>query len=332
MSDELRRRFQDKMQGRAALTHRSAVANPRAAGGSLSTGTEGLRAGAPRPGVPAASGKVRAPNDTIRVGGLEHGPLPLTVLQHPALQPGALCVRLTIEVGGELRGSALRLGPRERASLFELCPRLVHHNCGSGKPIHDLLLETYGGTERKPREGAAGKGKAPAGSNQAVEAPDGTAPGGTALGSAGPDDGLVAAHLIEHVGLELLAWTAKALETSGAACAYRAEPGRCDVYLKCDDAALGRSVALLATAVVRDLCGGRDRGTIHRRTRDLLAHFAVEGRESVVPEDVSRDLGWDLSEAREALEALGRLGFLRAVPAPFTFSSPGGILYRRVAL
>jgi hypothetical protein len=324
MSDELRRRFQDKMQGRAALMHRHVAGTPEAGGGALPAGTTSTRAGAeaPRMADPAACGAVRVPGDTILIGGLEHGPLPLTALPHPALKPGAPCVRLTVEIGVDLRRRALRLGPRERASLFDLCPHLVHHTCGSGKPIHDLLLDTYAEAEHKPREGAARKGKAPEGPKQAGEAPEGTA----------PEDGLAAAHLIEHVGLELLAWTTNAPETSGAACAYRAEPGRCDVFLRCDDAALGRSVALLATAAVRDLCGGRDRGTIHRRSRDLLARFAGGSRGTVAPEDVSRELGWDLPEAREALEALGRLGFLRAVPASFTFSSPSGILYRRVTL
>jgi len=269
VSDELRRRFQDKMHGRGMP--------PRRAGSGASDAL---------PSAPEPVG--------LRVGGLDHGPFPEAAPLNPRFRPNVPRVRLTLEVGNALCGSLRRLDVRARESLLDLCPGLAEHECALGKDSIQQLL--WAGT-----------------------------------GDGDPEDSLAAAHLIEHVALDLLGAISKAPGASGAACAYRGEARRCDVFVECADAPLGRAVALLSAAAVRDLAAGADRSLIHRHSRDLLAYLMRPGRKAATPEDVAVALRWDRSEARAALEALVRLGFVHRLAAPLTFSSPSGVLFLRAA-
>jgi hypothetical protein len=148
-------------------------------------------------------------------------------------------------------------------------------------------------------------------------------------GAAGGDaDGLGLAHLIEHVAIELVA-SATGGRCHGVTCAWRDRLDRFDIFLECPDVALGRASALLAAALVRDLCAGAGRVEDHRRSRDLLAAFTRLERREMVPEDAASLLGVPLEQAVSGLEDLRRLGYLELAAAPFTFSTATGLLFRR---
>ena len=273
MSDELCRRFRDKIQGRAAPGRRPPEA-PLEEPEDLSAG--------------------------LRVRELAHGPFPAAAALNAGFRPGTPRVRLTVDVGEDLRHRVGALGAPERERALRLCPGLPRHDCGDGGALH-AWLRAQGDLL------APGRGR-----------PD-------------PDPaGWAVAHLIEHVGLDLMLAVSGADRGSGASCAYRDRPERFDVFLETPDPILGRAVALLSAAAVRDLCAGRDRG-VHARCRDLLRTLAACGPLQVVVEDAQRLCGWGLPEALEALEALGRLGFLEPIPAPFTFSTATGLIFRRAA-
>jgi hypothetical protein len=282
VSDDLIRRFKDKIQARPAPHRRSAPPAPLEAADEAN---------------PPAAG--------IQILDLQVGPHAGASHLNPGFREGVPRLRLTLDLGADLRRRHLRLEAPARTSLLALCPHLTDHECGGGPSIQDML---------------SGDGPAPE---------DG-APAGTAEGDRTHEgDGLALAHLIEHVAIDLMVTISGAPRCSGATGAYRDRLDRFDIFLECPVPALGRAVALLATAAVRDLCAGADRTDIHRRCRDLLSLLLASGRQKVVPEDVASDLRWPLPEAVEALEAVGRLGFLESIPAPFTFSSTTGRLFRR---
>lgn len=275
MSDELRRGFQDKMQGRGAGARRP-----------------GAGSNEPAPGA--------APVASLSVAGLEFASFRDAAPLNPRFLDLRPRMRLTLAIGPSLAGPLRWLGPLERAALLDLCPGLPRHECGAGPAaVQRLLAEVGAGPARAPEVDE-------------------------------PEDGLPAAHLIEHVALEILATVTGAPRAHGAACAHEGEGARCDVYFECDDGALGRAVALLAAAVIRDLQAGAERSLIHRRCRDLLGFLLRSRRQAVAPEDAAAALRCDRADAREALEALARFGFVEKTGAPLTFSSPAGVLFRRV--
>jgi hypothetical protein len=149
-----------------------------------------------------------------------------------------------------------------------------------------------------------------------------------ATGAAADADGLALAHLVEHVAIEIVA-SATGGRCHGVTCAWRDRLDRFDIFLECPDVPLARAGAVLAAALVRDLCAGDDRVEEHRRSRDLLAAFTRGERREMAPEDAAALLGVRLEEAVSGLDDLRRLGYLEAVAAPFTFSSATGLLFRR---
>ncbi|HEU4403517.1 MAG TPA: hypothetical protein VFT43_15575 [Candidatus Polarisedimenticolia bacterium] len=283
MSDELFRRFRDKMQGRAAARRRGPAPPADAAPGET---------------TPAAEAPV--PDDSIRIRSVQHGPFPGAARYNSRFQEGVTRIRLTIDLGAELRRPHGPLSSSFKANLLALCPLLPEHDCRGGRDVHELL--------------SAGDATTP----QRARAPE--------------EDGLVLAHLIEHVAIDLIVAVSGARFCSGVTCAWRDRTDRFDVFVECTDPLLGRSLAILATAAVRDLCAAGDGLEAHRRCRDLLTFLHRTGRKTLAPEDAATSLGLDLAATRESLEAVARLGYLEAVAAPLTFSSATGVLFRRVAL
>jgi hypothetical protein len=274
VSDELLRRFRNKIRGRPSP-------RPHDAGD-----------------IPEI--EEEAPADSIAIRDLEVGPFPSASRLNPRFIPGVPRVRLTLDLGENLRGAAGPLGAAETAQLLALCPRLLEHDCEGGNPIQEMLSAPH-------------------------HAPPQASPG--------PEtgDGLVLAHLIEHVAIDLIAAASGATRCSGVTCAYAGRLDRFDIFLECADPPLGRAVALLATAIVRDLCSGRDRLASHRRCRDLLAHLTATRSRHVAPEDVASSLDWSVPDALESLDGLVRLGYLDPLPATFTFSTSTGLLFRRAS-
>ena len=267
MSDELRRRFQDKIQGRPPLARRS--------------------------GGPA--GQEAVPPDTLLIHHIEHGSLPSALPLNPLFRKDRQRLRLTLDLGSDLRRRVRSLSPAQREALVSFSPRLDHHDCCLGLGLGALLTT-----------GADGQS------------------------SATDADGLALAHLIEHLALELLTEASAGRECHGATCALADRTERFDLFLEVSDPLLGRTAAILAAVMARDACAGLDRLDLHLRTRDLLIALAIGDRTMMAPEDIALEQDSTVTGAREALEALARIGYLEARVAPLTFSSSAGILYRRV--
>lgn len=291
MSDELRRRFQDKIQGRAHGGRRP-HAGPSAAAPNEPIGTASE---AQPPAIPAL-----AAEPPMRIVRVAHGPFPEISPLNADFVPGRTRVRMTLDLGPEVRRRAARFGPAERDGLLSLCPRLPQHECSDGRAIGAWLFEG-----EPPALPVAG-------------------------GRDGDVDGLLLAHLIEHVAIDLMVSASGDDRCGGLVGAHREGLSRFDIYLEGPEAPLARAVAILAAAAVRDLCLGLDRLPAHRRCRDLLEALAATGQSRFVADDLAARLGWTVSETLAALEALGRLGYLEGVPAPFTFSSMTGVLFRRL--
>jgi hypothetical protein len=296
VSDELRRRFRDKIHGRPAARQRRGSPAPADIAVTGTLPTDGPAENA----APTEPFEDETPSDSIRIQGIEHGPFPSASPLNPRFQPGMPRIRLILDIGASLRRHRQSLSTREREVLLAFCPHLPDHRCAGGQDIYDLLL---------PGDAAASGAE-----------------------EVNPEaDGLALAHLIEHVAIELLVSVSRSGRCSGVTCAYRGRKDRFDIFLECSDPLLGRAMAMLAAAFVRDLCSGNDRLGAHLRTRDLLGLLRASDRPTVVPEDIAIRLGWRLGEAREALEALARLGYLDPIAAPFTFSSATGMVFRRAA-
>jgi hypothetical protein len=278
LTDELLRPFRDKIRGRA-----TALKAPEAS---------------------PSGAEEQVPADAILIRDVRLGLFPEVTRLHPGFVPGIARVRLTIDLGVNLRGRPAPLDAGGREALLEMCPRLPDHDCGAGDEIRLLLAG----------DGAGGAGTP------------------TPHDGGNERDGLPVAHLIEHVAIEMIVGVSGVPRCSGVTCAHRDRVDRFDIFLECVDPLAGRAVAILAAAVVRDLCLRRSgRLPLHRRCRDLLAHLSCSGAATQVAEDTARNLGCGQDEAVQALEELVRLGYLTAAPSPYLFSSTSGVLFRRAA-
>jgi hypothetical protein len=274
VSDELLRPFRDKLRGRQPVS----------------------RAEDPAP-VPVED---EAPADSIHIREVLVGLFPEASPLHPGFVPGLPRVRMTLDLGAELRRSPAPLSPQGREALLTFCPRLVDHDCGAGDGIRRLF-----------EDGAPALPQTAAGTDEAL-------------------DGLAVAHLIEHVAIEIIVSVSGLRRCSGVTCAHRERLDRFDIFLESPDPLAGRAAAILAAAVVRDLClRGCARMTLHRRCRDLLALLSSSRAGRLVAEDAAGSLGCGSDEALQALEELVRLGYLAAVPSLLLFSSTTGVLFRR---
>lgn len=279
MSDELLRPFRDKLRGRPPVGR-----------------TGDAPSGPPGDEIPA---------DSIQIREVSVGLFPEASPLHPGFVPGLPRVRMTLDLGADLRGTPPCLSPEGRDALLDLCPHLVDHDCGSGEGIGTLLED---GTRIAP-EGAG------------------------ATDEAELRDGMAVAHLIEHVAIEINVGVAALRRCSGVTCAHGERLDRFDIFLESPDPLAGRAAAILAAAVVRDLCLRRTtRMTLHRRCRDLLARLVSTRVASLVAEDAARGLGCGADESLQVLEELVRLGYLAAVPSPLLFSSATGVLFRRAGI
>jgi len=279
VSDELLRPFRDKLRGR-----------PHASPG-----------GEPPPAPPGDE----APPDSIHIREVCVGLFPEASPLHSGFVPGLPRVRMTIDLGADLRGTPIPLSREGREALLGLCPRLLDHDCGDGDGFLHLL-----------------EGRAPAVPETAG-----------AAGDPETGDGLAVAHLIEHVAIEILVGVLGLRRCSGVTCAHKERLDRFDIFLESPEPLAGRAAAILAAAVVRDLCLRRAvRMTLHRRCRDLLALLASSRTASLVAEDAAGNLACGSDEALQVLEELARLGYLAAVPSQLLFSSATGVLFRRAEL
>ena len=267
-----------------------------------------IRGRPPVPKAPEASPSAledEAPGDAVLIREVRVGFFPEVSRLHPGFVPGIPRVRLTLDVGARLRRNPATLHAEGRAALLDLCPRLRDHDCGAGDEIHHLLAADEG-----------------AGAGARATAPD-----------SDEQDGLAVAHLIEHVAIEMIVGVSGVLRCSGVTCAHRDRLDRFDIFLESLDPLLGRAAAVLAAAVVRDLCLRRTgRLALHRRCRDLLALLSSSRAASMVAEDAGARLGCSPDEGLQVLEELVRLGYFRAAPSAYLFSSATGVLFRRAAV
>jgi hypothetical protein len=231
---------------------------------------------------------------------------------HPLFVPGLPRVRVTLAIGPDLRRRARTLPIRQVNRLLDLCPGLSRHSCGAGNPLRALLRRSDPHPAGPDRDGLPAQPAAAAPAAAGVQA----------------DDGVTIAHLIEHVAIDMTVLAAGGGRCSGVTCAWRDRLDRFDLFLESSDPALARAAVLLAAGLVRDLCMGRTVLDDYRRGRDLLAALTARGRRDTAPEDVCDALGWGMEETITTLRTLVRCGYLEAVVAPFTFSSPAGVIFR----
>ena len=258
---------------------------------------------APRPAAePPDDAGDEIPPDSILIQDVQAGPFPEAAGLHPGFVPGIPRIRMTLDLGAGFRGGGAPFGPAEVEALRDFCPRLAEHDCGGGDAIAALLAGTGGG------DASAGS-----------PAEDG-----------GGGDGLLLAHLIEHVAIEIIVAVSGRPRCSGATCAYDGRLDRFDIFLECVDPFAGRAAAVLAAALVRDLRLRRvARLELHRRCRDLLAILVASGGAQLVAEDAAARLRCGTQEALQTLEELVRLGYLEVVPSAYLFSSTSGVLFRK---
>ncbi len=293
MSDDLLRSFRDKIRSRSAGRGREEAGGIGGAGSTESAAA----------GLVVLEAGVGLFNEADRL--------------HPLFVPGVPRVRITLEIGSDLRHRAARLSIRQLDRLLEVCPNLSRHACGAGDPLQVLLRRPDPAAAGTPIPGTAGSTLRAAGSMPATPA-----------SRMAPEDGVVLAHLIEHVAIDLTVGAAGGGRCSGVTCAWRDRLDRFDLFLESPDPALARATVLLAAALVRDLCFGSASLEAYRRGRDLLAALTVRGRRDTAPEDVCEALHWGLPDALTTLETLVRFGYLESIAAPFTFSSPTGVIFR----
>lgn len=250
-----------------------------------------------QPDVPGDEG-LSVPADSLRVIELAYAPQSDAGMLNSRFAANQPLIRLTVALGSEVAARTRPLNGEERGRLLALCPYLPLHGCGAEGGVLDLLSPLAGPQSTAGEPESAG-------------------------------DGMTTAHLIEHVALDLAATAGGGKPLAGASCSHADDPTRFDVFLQCEDPDLGRAMALLAVAAVRDLGSETDRTIIHTRSASLLADLITARRTHVVPEDVADRRGWTIEQARDALEELVRLDFLEPIRAPLTFSTAGDLLFRR---
>ncbi len=116
MSDDLLRRFRDKMRSKHTRRRGGADAPERA--------------------------EAHVPPDSIRIVQLQHGQFPEASRFNERFIPGVIRIRVTLEIGAGLRARTPLLAAAEREALLRLCPRLPEHRCAGGLGIFDALAGT----------------------------------------------------------------------------------------------------------------------------------------------------------------------------------------------
>jgi hypothetical protein len=121
VSDELRRRFQDKIQGRPPIARRAVGV-----------------AGQEHEEVPHEE----VPPATILIRALEHDAFPAAESLNPLFRIGVGRIRMTLDFGADLRRRASCLSAVQQEALLAFSPRLDHHDCCLGVGLDALLSIT----------------------------------------------------------------------------------------------------------------------------------------------------------------------------------------------
>ncbi len=123
MTEAIRRRFRDKIEGRSDPGRaRAAGSAPPAA---PSTAAAGLDAG----------------ETSLRVREIATGPFPAAASLSPAFPPGGPALRMTLDLDAGFLARMARPGGKARDRILTLCPGLLDQACGDTAALAGWLLE-----------------------------------------------------------------------------------------------------------------------------------------------------------------------------------------------
>ena len=221
---------------------------------------------------------------SIRPVEWEYGRFPGVLALNPEFREGQDIIKLQLEVrcdGDDPFGELRAL----HHHLESVCPSLADHNCRGGMDFRHF-----------PESSAEGH----------------------ALDEGEP--GLAAAHLIEHVMIDTIAYLSRAESVSGITGALNESTDRFDVFVECPDSRAGEVAVHLALGWTSAILSGPDLNGRGRLTLELARHLYLKWPNAVSLAAATRSLGLATAAVRQAFRWLEDRGIARGEPQTINFS------------
>lgn len=129
------------------------------------------------------------------------------------------------------------------------------------------------------------------------------------------DPGVDAAHLLEHLIIDIQHYVGRMRICSGVTCAYHDPPDRYDIFVECPEEKVGLLSASIAVGVLVDLMTGQDVNPHYRRIMETARRardLAGSDVRSLAEDPAARPGAEKISEA---IDYLRLQGFLIEIPA-----------------
>ncbi len=230
-----------------------------------------------------------ARDELIRIRHADLGSHPEAHLLNAAFRPGALVLKLCVEIDWEPTESPAAVGAIE-SNLVTLCPSLREHEC-RGREEYHILRSTNG---------------------RGLQLEESETPFEAAL---------ALAHLYEHVMIDTLAFITDERVVSGATGALKGSRTRFDIFVESPDAVAARLAVGLATRWMTVLAAGESpNGAGGRATLELIRHLYRAQPEIIGVDEISRELGLSPAKVHEGLLWLESSGLTSRIPYSMNLS------------
>ena len=223
------------------------------------------------------------PEVSLRVLATGYGTYPQILRLNPKFRPGALTLKLILEVSWTPWKPAEALSSL-RTKLLRVSPSLQRHEC---RGPEGYLLFGPGASDDI---------------NVTVEA------------------ALALSHLVEHVLVDIIAFVTGAPIISGVTGARKESSNHFDVFVECPDPLVARLALRLVLSWFSKLLEGKRLGSESGPILELARHVYSRRPEVVRPDRAARELGRDPNEILDHLKWLERTGFVCNVQHTMNFS------------
>ncbi len=128
------------------------------------------------------------------------------------------------------------------------------------------------------------------------------------------------AHLLEHVIIDLLHYTARMRTCSGITCGHRDPPSRFDLFVEAPDRALARLCVATGVEMVEEGLRGVPPAAVYRRVALLARYLHANPRSRITEPAAAGIIEAGNAAAVESLRVLGEAGFIHEIDMCVNFS------------
>ncbi|HXI02601.1 MAG TPA: hypothetical protein VNI57_05435 [Candidatus Saccharimonadales bacterium] len=130
-----------------------------------------------------------------------------------------------------------------------------------------------------------------------------------------PDPGVDAAHLLEHLIIDIQHYVGRMRICSGVTCAYHDPPDRYDIFVECPEEKVGLLSASIAVGVLVDLMAGQGVNPHYRRIMETARRARDLAGTDMRSLSEEYEAGRGAERISEAIDYLRLQGFLTEIPA-----------------